>query len=182
MYIGLCCACGAVLGLITVYFWSLHIVLLAVYSAFLLSVVVFTVQEDFIININTRLIVSIITVTFFVLLHRPFEYVVVILSLTFIGSYMFMLGVDMIAHKGFYQALVIGLNMTDVCNPEPTLHKYKITKEILMMMISTLVIFIATFVLNLFLHKGKRYGLGIVANSNNTLEVKKKKEKKKDKK
>ncbi|KAL0095732.1 hypothetical protein F4703DRAFT_1826489 [Phycomyces blakesleeanus] len=101
MYTSICFGVGLLFGVAAVVFWKVALFGLGFTAGFVLAVYVWTFSFDFIItDTNARLFASISVGMLGGVGIVLIEFLAVILSTTFLGSYLVMLGVDIIVNFG----------------------------------------------------------------------------------
>lgn len=133
---------------------------------------IWTWKEDYILrDILVRNIIGLSLGFIFILGFVLVEFATVILSISFIGAYVFILGLDLFIKSGF----LIGLkNLLDFNKNDIVYYgeKYKIDIKVYGMTCAIFGLWIISCVWQRYYNRGNRFGLKVVKNSNDTLEDK----------
>lgn len=175
----LCCCVGGGLffAVFCIFCWKVAIYLLCGMSGYLLSIYIWSWKEDYVIqNILIRNIIGLSLGFLFILGFVLIEFATVILSISFIGSYIFVLGLDLFIKSGF----VIGLkNILDFNKHyhhgkylDFSKEQYAIDIKVYGMMCAVLGLWIVSTTWQRYFNRGNRFGLRVIENTNNTLKIK----------
>ncbi|CEG65730.1 hypothetical protein RMATCC62417_02451 [Rhizopus microsporus] len=167
VYLCACVGAGLFFGLATSYFWKLSLYLLCCVTGYMFSLFVWCWRDDFIIRYTlTRHLVSLSITLVFTLSVVVIEFIAVIVSMSFIGAYLFVLGLDVFVQTGFSKGI------EDILTFRPYYKTtYHIDLRVYGMLCSVLGLWIIASVWQMCFNRGKRFGLHVVKNSNDTLKV-----------
>lgn len=136
-------------------------------TGYMFSLFVWCWRDDFIIRYTlTRHLVSLSITLVFTLSVVVIEFIAVIVSMSFIGAYLFVLGLDVFVQTGFSKGI------EDILTFRPYYKTtYHIDLRVYGMLCSVLGLWIIASVWQMCFNRGKRFGLHVVKNSNDTLKV-----------
>lgn len=121
----------------------------------------FVIQHALIRQLTSLSIALVFTVTAMVI-----EFAAVIICMSFLGSYLFILGLDLFIETGFSNSIIKLLQMR---SPEKI--KYRIDYKVYGMLGGIFGLWVIACVWQRYFNRGKRFGLRVIKNSNNTLKV-----------
>ncbi|CAO3633290.1 unnamed protein product [Mucor hiemalis] len=168
-YLVCCVGGGLFLAVFFLFCWKMAIYFLCGMAGYLLSIYIWTWKEDYVIqNILIRNIIGLSLGFLFILGFVLIEFATVILSISFIGSYVFVLGLDLFIKSGF----VIGLK--NILDFNRHLHRgvyldfskeqYMIDMKVYGMMCAVLGLWIVSTTWQRYYNRGNRFGLRVIEN------------------
>lgn len=182
LYIGICVGIGVFIALLFIVFYRVAMFILCGMSGVLLSMLICAWKEDFLIPSLSRR--SILTFALWLLANLGlifFEFATVIASMALLGSSTLLLGIDLFVGTGFTSALETLLDFNVERNRASRYHINSFQKRGIppyyrpdwksqSMMGAVLVICVLSMVWHVWFNKGKRFGVRIIRNSNDTLQ------------
>lgn len=174
----------------SLFWWRVTVYLLCGGAGYLLSIYIWSWKEDFVFtSILARNIIGLAIVFVFILGFVLVEFVTIILSTSFIGAYVFILGLDLFIETGFLigfknildfnrHLLEGGENVyVDAAIEKPTgswdfYARYKITMAVNSMLCGVMGLWILSTFWQRYYNKGRRFGLNVLINTNDTLKDK----------
>lgn len=164
VYLSVGLASGLVLGGFLLLFYEFSIPLLGLSTGLLVYTYVQSWRDGFIIHqlsAKLALLGALMVVFFFLSLFC--EFVTVILSLSILGGYGFLLGLDMMVRKKFYHGFQLLWNFNQQTD------EYRVQWEVIVYLCCLLGWVIVTAIWQLWLNKGTRFGIRVIKNTNDTL-------------
>jgi hypothetical protein len=168
--LGCCIGGGLLLAGFCLWWYKVTLYLLCGMAGYLLSFFILSWKQDFILtHILARNMIGLALGSLFTLGFVVIEFATVILSLSLIGAYVFVLGLDLFIKTGF----LIGLTNILYFNHPPSIPETKYTLDVKVygMLFSVLGLWIVSSVWQRYYNKGDRFGLRVIKNTNNTLKV-----------
>lgn len=190
-YLGCSLLGGIFVAVLSVFCWKVTIYFLCGMAGYLLSLFIWGWKEDFMLqNILARQIIGLGLGFLFILGFVLVEFATIILSLSFMGAYIFILGLDLFMKTGFvigfrnilyfdrhqyrqggYLDAPVKLPITDWTDAN-----YKLDTKVYGMLCAVFGLWIVATAWQRWFNRGSRFGLRVIENTNNTLKVEKYKE------
>ncbi|KAI9478509.1 MAG: hypothetical protein EXX96DRAFT_571181 [Benjaminiella poitrasii] len=184
--LGLCCGVGVIAGLSYMMIYKFAMYCMCVVAAGLVTIYSCSWQDNFTIpNIYYRSLLGFGIVILFILGYVFLETLTVHLSLAFTGAYIFILGLDLMVDTGFRHGLAILSDFNQARNSQYYHHvnsftrrgivaatkgvSYHVEWKVQSMLGAVIGLTILSMTWQRYMYKGKRFGLCIVLNSNDTL-------------
>ncbi|KAI8973220.1 hypothetical protein BDF20DRAFT_837186 [Mycotypha africana] len=182
LYFGVCLSAAVILAIVFINMYKVGLYSLCIVSGILFPLYICCWREDFLIqNFVHRSLFTLVFMLLFLLGLIFLEFATVIVSMALLGSYLFIVGLDLIIRTGFNTGLTILLDFNDWRNKHSTYHLNLLSKRNAMdeyhpddwrvrtMLGSVLGITILSILFQRWYNRGNRFGLRIVRNSNDTL-------------
>ncbi|KAI8380872.1 hypothetical protein BD560DRAFT_365496 [Blakeslea trispora] len=163
-------------------FYQIGMYALVMLAGALLAIFICGWREDFVIqNLVHRSILALVLMTVFVLGLVFIEYIAVVLSTSFIGSYMIALGADMFIQTGFLTGFETLLDFNARRNSENAYHlnqflvkrfapdRYHPDWKVQSLMGGIIGLWLASSIFQGWFNRGSRFGLNVIRNTNDTI-------------
>lgn len=139
-------------------FWRFSLPLVGGLSGFLLGMYLWMWRSDHILlNVYARMFTAVGIGAALAVLTFVVESLVVVVATSFLGGFLFVLGLDIILHTGLVQAI----RSLFAVNPYRPI-VYVVDHKIYGMLSAILAVFLISVVLQSYLHRGRRFGVSII--------------------
>ncbi|KAI8335467.1 hypothetical protein BC941DRAFT_355306, partial [Chlamydoabsidia padenii] len=149
---------GVVVAGAAILSWRCALPFIGGISGFLLGMYIWMWRADHVIlNVYARMFTAVGIGAVLAVLTFVVESMVIVIATSFLGGFLFILGLDIILHTGLLQAIRSLVNV----NPFRTV-EYHVDNKIYGMLGAILAVFFVSVVLQSYLHRGRRFGVSIV--------------------
>ncbi|KAG1445722.1 hypothetical protein G6F56_009816 [Rhizopus delemar] len=165
-YLCVCLGVGLLFAVATLLFWRIGMFMLCGVAGYCFSFFIWSWRENFMIEqVLLRHLASLSVALFFTLTVMIVEFAAVIISMSFLGAWLFIFGLDLFLQTGFSNSI---LQLLIKARKEP---RYVIDLKVYGMLSGVLGLWFVACVWQRFFNRGKRFGLRVIENTNNTLKV-----------
>ncbi|KAG2232181.1 hypothetical protein BDF21DRAFT_407551 [Thamnidium elegans] len=189
-YLAVSLGIGLLFAVASLFWWKVTVYMLCGGAGYLLSIYIWTWKEDFVFtNILARNIIGLAIGFVFILGFVLIEFVTIILSTSFIGAYVFVLGLDLFIKTGFLIGFknILDFNRhlqegggnvyVDAAIERPYSSSefyahYTINTAVNSMLCGVMGLWILSTFWQRYYNYGRRFGLRVIINTNDSLKAK----------